>query len=208
MQHKDNMTLVPLIDMINHSSKENIAVSRVEDALEIRATRTIEENEEIMFSYHSDSCRFWVCEYGFWHQGNEFDDLDISLEIQSIVKGQKTWLESEGYWGLFLHVILTECREYTISMDGEVSFRIQVALRSVLVSNVDLVREFMEGKSDGKDQQGQVDNIVRKILFEKVKACKEALAREGPECIEDEIVRKLWDAELQLARIAQGKLTS
>lgn len=97
--HKDNITLVPFVDMINHSSDENVSVSRVENALEIRATRSIEENEEITFSYHSASSRFWVCEYGFWPENNEFDDLDISREIQSAVASQTEWLEREQYWG-------------------------------------------------------------------------------------------------------------
>ena len=97
--HKDNITLVPFVDMINHSSDENVSVSRVENALEIRAARSIEENEEITFSYHSASSRFWVCEYGFWPENNEFDDLDISREIQSAVASQTEWLEREQYWG-------------------------------------------------------------------------------------------------------------
>src|ERR1700694_2187215 len=64
--HKDNMTLAPLIDMINHSPDENVNVSRSENTLEIHAARTIKADEEIFFSYHSSSWRFWVCEYGFW----------------------------------------------------------------------------------------------------------------------------------------------
>ena len=91
--------------MINHSSNENVSVSRVENALEIRATRSIEENEEILFSYHSASSRFWVCEYGFWFEKNEYDDLDITREIQSVVASQMEWLEREGYWGYVLRNI-------------------------------------------------------------------------------------------------------
>ena len=97
--HKDNITLVPFFDMINHSTDENVSVSRVENALEIRSTRSISENEEITFSYHSASSRFWICEYGFWLEKNEYDDLDISQEIQSVVASQMEWLEREGYWG-------------------------------------------------------------------------------------------------------------
>ena len=60
--------------------------------LEIRSRRTIEENEEIVFSYHSVSSRFWVCEYGFWLHENEYDDLDISIEVERIVERRKGWL--------------------------------------------------------------------------------------------------------------------
>jgi|SRR5579862_2516686 len=96
------MTLAPLIDMINHTSTtfENADVARHEDALEIRASRNIDPGDEISFSYHSASSRFWVCEYGFWLEGNEFDDLDISGEVEGIVRGKRKVLERLGYWGL------------------------------------------------------------------------------------------------------------
>ena len=99
--HKDNMTLAPFIDMINHSPLENIRVSRVEGDLEIRSICPIDANEEIVFSYHSESSRFWLCEYGFWLEGNVFDDLDLSAEIEEIVRQKEEWLEQEGYWGYF-----------------------------------------------------------------------------------------------------------
>jgi hypothetical protein len=85
--------------MLNHSTTESVSVSRVENALEIRAKTTIEQGEEIVFSYHSASSRFWICEYGFWFEKNEFDDLDITREIQTVVASRKEWLEEEGYWG-------------------------------------------------------------------------------------------------------------
>ena len=85
--------------MINHSSCENVSVSRAENALEIRAARMIDANEEILFSYHSASSRFWVCEYGFWLEDNEYDDLDVTEEIEELVAEQRTWLETQGYWG-------------------------------------------------------------------------------------------------------------
>src|SRR5205814_178011 len=104
--HQDNMTLVPFVDMINHSTLENVSVARVGDALEIRTKKSVEENEEIRFSYHSACSRFWICEYGFWPEKNEFDDLDLSQEIQTIVQSQREWLDQEGYWGLTFLLIL------------------------------------------------------------------------------------------------------
>ena len=192
--HKNNMTLAPFVDLINHSSNKNVSVSRVEDALVIRSTRRIEENEEIVFSYHSASGRFWVCEYGFWLQDNEFDDLDLSTELEGILSSQREWLESEAYWG-----------DYTVSKDGEASFRIQVALRSILEAG-DMLREFMEGKNDGKDHQSQVDEILGQLLLGKVAACQQALALEKPECVAFDIVRQLWEAELRIAQNAYEKL--
>lgn len=97
--HKNNMTLAPLVDMINHSPSENVFVSREQDEMVIRALRTIEENEEIAFSYHSASGRFWVCEYGFWLEDNSSDDLDLTTELDPMLDRQKEWLQNEGYWG-------------------------------------------------------------------------------------------------------------
>jgi hypothetical protein len=100
--HKDNMTLAPLIDMINHSSQENVTVTRASNALEIRASRIIDDGEEIAFSYHSAASRFWVCEYGFWFEGNEYNDLDVTAEVERLVVEKRTWLEDHGYWGYVL----------------------------------------------------------------------------------------------------------
>jgi hypothetical protein len=204
--HKDNMTLVPFIDMTNHSPAENVSTVRVEDTLEIRSKRIIEENEEIVFSYHSANSRFWICEYGFCMQENEFDDLDISDEIQQFVERRKEWLENEGYWGYYLLFVGTNGCEYTISRDGEVSFRIQVALRSVLVSEESELREFMEGREDGARYQDQVDGILQEILISKIEACRVALDVEDKECIESTFIQRLWEGELHIARVAYNQL--
>ena len=106
MTHRDNMTLVPFIDMINHSPRENVMIGRGEDgSLEIKTKRALEV-EEIYFSYHSESSRFWLCEYGFWIDGNVFDDLDLTGDITPLLGDVREWLENEGYWGYFLFRLL------------------------------------------------------------------------------------------------------
>jgi SET domain len=203
--HKDNMTLAPFIDMINHSAAETVSISRIDNAMEVRAMRAIEKMEEIVFSYHSVSQRYWICEYGFWLETNNFDDLDVGQEIQEMVQSKREWLEKEGYWGYISHLSHAKEREYTISMEGEISFRVQVALRSILVSEAEL-REFMEGKNDGEDQKGAVDEILRRILSEKMVVCEQALALEKQDCIEADFTRRLWERELHISRIAQEQL--
>ena len=95
------MTLAPLIDMINHTptASENVTISRQDDALEIRASRTLHPGDEILFSYHSQTSRFWVCEYGFLLDENQYDDLDLSDEIEGVVQCKKELLERLNYWG-------------------------------------------------------------------------------------------------------------
>jgi hypothetical protein len=93
------MTLAPFIDMLNHAQAENVSVHRAGNDLLITALRTIEQGEEVVFSYHGESSRFWLAEYGFIPDENGFDDLDITQEITAIVTGRQDWLEAQGYWG-------------------------------------------------------------------------------------------------------------
>jgi len=87
--------------MINHTptASENVTISRQDDALEIRASRTLHPGDEILFSYHSQTSRFWVCEYGFLLDENQYDDLDLSDEIEGVVQCKKELLERLNYWG-------------------------------------------------------------------------------------------------------------
>jgi len=185
---KNNMALVPFLDMINHSLTENVHVAA--HTLIISALRPIEEGEEIVFSYHrSQPYRFWICEYGFWPpDGVIYDDLDITEEVEALVSSGREWLEQHDY-----------CGDYTISVEGEVSFRILVALRSIQVDEHSLL-EFMEGKNDGQEEQRYVDGLLRGILAKKVRECERALKKLGGDEIEDIIAEKLWDAELHIAR--------
>ena len=57
----------------------------------------------------------------------------------------------------------------------------------------------MEGKSDGKDQQRQVDEIILRLLSAKMEECQRALAFEEENCVESDIERQLWGAELRIA---------
>jgi hypothetical protein len=211
--HKDNMTLAPLIDMINHSSAntENVSVARVEDSLEIRSLRDIQEGEEVTFSYHSANARFWVCEYGFWLEDNDYDDLDISKEIQDlIINSTEHWLSEEGYWGFvrwFLQI--TDYSDYTIAADGEVSFRIQVALRAVILDprkEESMLREFMEGRIDGNTQQHEIDELLKKILKHKIQECEKALATVQRSCIEAKTIQLLLESEMSIAQVAYRHL--
>ena len=93
------MTLVPFVDILNHSQSENVSVHREEHDILITAIKAVEEGEEVVFSYHSESSRFWLSEYGFIPSENVFDDLDITREITAIVRIRQDWLEQQGYWG-------------------------------------------------------------------------------------------------------------
>jgi hypothetical protein len=92
-------------------------------------------------------------------------------------------------------------RDYTICSDGEDSFRIQVALRTVVLDldlQEDVLRLFMEGRDDGGEQQGDVDRILKGILVGIAEVCENAL--EG--VFEKDIIRRLWEEDLEIARSA------
>lgn len=182
------MALVPFLDMINHSLMENVDVAA--NTLIISTLRPIAEGEEIVFSYHrSQPYRFWICEYGFWPpDGVIYDDLDITEEVEAVVASRRELLEQHDYWG-----------DYTISVEGEVSFRIQVALRSICGDEESLL-EFMEGKRDGVEEQGYVDSLLKGILKRKVRECERAIKKSEGDGIEEIIAEKLWDAELHIAK--------
>ena len=117
-----------------------------------------------------------------------YDDLDITEEVEAVVASRRELLEQHDYWG-----------DYTISVEGEVSFRIQVALRSICGDEESLL-EFMEGKRDGVEEQGYVDSLLKGILKRKVRECERAIKKSEGDGIEEIIAEKLWDAELHIAK--------
>src|SRR6202021_2753842 len=118
------------------------------DSLVLCASKTITRGEQLHFSYHSTHNRFWVCEYGFYMDDNEFEELDLSMEICEVLRGFEEDLRGFGYWD-----------EYTISKEGEVSWRIQVALR-VLVLNEEEFTELVNGRNDGEEVSIQVNELL------------------------------------------------
>jgi len=111
------------------------------------------------------------------------------------VEGQRgrgrEWLEREGYWG-----------EYTVSNDGEISFRIQVALRIGIGRREREVRGFLLGERDGREEQDEVDRALRNVLERKVVESEKFLKELKGEGNEVGIIRALWEAELQIAKTA------
>jgi len=100
-----------------------------------------------------------------------------------------------------IRLFVIDVREYTISLDGIVSWRVEVALRAVLLStDEEQLQMFLSGHYDGTREQRQVNDILRKILFEKVEQCEKVLALNWTDCIERDLVRKLWEGELNIAK--------
>src|SRR5579859_1398658 len=125
--------------------------------------------------------------------------LTSVMRLRNLCGKSKSGWRSRGIGGM-MSGCGVDGREYCVLMEGEVSFRIQVALRSILVEE-EVVRKFMEGKDDGAAQEKKVDTILRGILKMKVSACETALSTkvDGPQA---NISRLLWESELEIARVA------
>jgi hypothetical protein len=104
---------------------------------------------------------------------------------------------------------IADYSDYTIAAGGEVSFRIQVALRAVILDprkEESILRQFMEGTSDGNAQQREIDEMLKRLVKQKIQECENALATVQKDCIEGNIVRQLWEAELNIAHVAYRHL--
>jgi ribosomal protein S3AE len=69
-----------------------------------------------------------------------------------------------------------------------------------------MLREFMEGRIDGKTQQHEIDEILEKILKQKIQECEKALATVQRGCIEGKIVQRLLESEMSIAQVAYRHL--
>ena len=64
----------------------------------------------------------------------------------------------------------------------------------------------MEGKSDGTGEQDQINSILKWILSGKLGSCEEALNMSMEKSIECQIIRNLWESELEIAQRAYERL--
>lgn len=98
---------------------------------------------------------------------------------------------------------LTDGSDYTINIDGDGSWRVEVALRAILLAaEEEKLQKFLEGYYDGAPEQAKVNDILRGILEVKVGQCEKVLAGKWTSCIEKDMVRTLWEGELNIARKA------
>ena len=91
-QHLPPAALLPLIDMINHSSHESNAILQVRDeGIAVVAQQEIPQGSQILFNYHPHgTLRFFVRAYGFVNNEGPHHQifylsttLDIKVSITS-----------------------------------------------------------------------------------------------------------------------------
>ncbi|KDE06525.1 hypothetical protein, variant [Microbotryum lychnidis-dioicae p1A1 Lamole] len=143
----DNLTLCPIIDMINHRSSRTTLPQGSSSSLSFSsppATSTTEDayrqGDEFIFSYGAHDNALLMAEYGFSLGPNnlENNNLDLSSYVEQLVlddphgSAKRDLLEAEGYW-----------RGWTIQVEPNSdeasypSFRTLVALRLLHIERLD-----------------------------------------------------------------------
>lgn len=166
---KQNFTLVPYVDFLNHTLDEHCTISIDEDCFRVTTGDSCyNSNEQLFFSYGAHGDKILLCEYGFMlpYGINRWNDMDITSYIFKLLSpNQKRFLKYENYYG-----------EYTITKE-DFSFRTEVAL-AVLQENDSLfryektsgiircpvrLRRFIDGYTDGHCYQLKSKKALLKI---------------------------------------------
>ncbi|EDO16572.1 hypothetical protein Kpol_1064p54 [Vanderwaltozyma polyspora DSM 70294] len=143
-----NFTLVPYVDFINHTDevgvhcypqvmKSNINGSGIGEFCVRVGERSYKIHEEqILFNYGAHSNDFLLNEYGFVLNENQWNYIDITEDIETLlltIDGAKEFLQEHDYWG-----------DYTINTD-EISYRTLVAISLYCTKDYRRVKLFMDG---------------------------------------------------------------
>lgn len=109
---EDNLTLAPVIDMINHAFRETKPKQTQLNALTFSSPPhgsedpLLRKGDELCFSYGGHEDAMLLTEYGFTLDTNMFNSIELDAHIEDIFerKGQdgvvkRQILEEEGYWG-------------------------------------------------------------------------------------------------------------
>lgn len=120
---RDNMTMAPLIDMINHDSKAGTDVNIRENGFVFHTLpgKSYQAGQELFLPYGCHDNIFLLVEYGFTLPSNSCSYVKVDNEVQALAESRGKLnalreLENNGYFGDW-------------SFDAEPSFRLLVAMR-------------------------------------------------------------------------------
>ena len=178
---KENFTMVPYVDFLNHTLEEHCTISVNRRYFSVSTAKSnYNVSEQIYFSYGPHTDDRLLCDYGFMLPlgVNIWNDLDITTFILKLLKPlQLEFLRSINFLG-----------EYTITKDS-VSFRTEVALAtSQEVESNFVVRghtgeytcprrlqSFIDGYSDGRIYCLKSSKILDVIKKEILTSCQERI---------------------------------
>lgn len=151
-----NFTMVPLVDFLNHSvtidkycypelqpfQKDGIA-GVGQFMIRVGNYEYHKQGEQIYLNYGPHSNDFLLNEYGFVVNDNQWDFIDITQELWSLLENSSSnkdeldsitkFLRENDYWG-----------DYTINKD-EISYRTMVAISLIVTKDFERVQKFMLG---------------------------------------------------------------
>ena len=174
----DNYACAPLVDMINHvsSSSAHCKLSYDIRGLHVISETSYEAGEEVGISYGAHSNEALLCEYGFCMDDNPDDSLSLDDRLISMMKPYAVSLLMEiGYW-----------EDYTLDERGRCSFRTEVALRALLLSEDDCIESswkcrrlmhYIQGRYDGYEESSEVQKLLETVLKAEVNHAEEMIKK-------------------------------
>lgn len=191
----DNYACSPLIDMINHvpSDVPHCKLSYDIKGLSIITQSSYRPGAEVFISYGAHSNEHLLCDYGFVIPHNSDNSLDLDDVVCKL-------LES---WHISMLMELGYYEDYTIDLQGMMSFRTEVALRVALLTEQDCMEgsdrcrkltHFVNGRSDGRQELPEVFSLLFRVLEQEMKATDAALLK-LEQCPQDgniRLLKQLW----------------
>jgi hypothetical protein len=220
LSRDDRMVLQPVADLFNHTSgddrdgSDGCEVAFTPAGFSITADRVYAPGEEVCICYGRHSDDFLLVEYGFVLGGwagagagearNRWDEvcLDDALLLPEDEDG-----DEDGYFDRVQREVLDQAGflgNYRLD-ERAVCYRTQVALRLLVVGDVETWKRLVEeGEDGGEDVQRAVDQLLAKVLkryLVKVEAIVEELGRTGiGEPCQREVLRARWTQISHLIR--------
>lgn len=123
---QDQITMVPLLDFINHSPQNNCEAKPLASGFDLVAVDDIARGNELLFNYGPHDALFLLCEYGFAIP-TQYDYLDLTYIVKALLRsnekysGISTWLAENGYD--------TFCLEF----NGQRSYTLDILLTALVL---------------------------------------------------------------------------
>ncbi|AAS54383.1 AGL108Cp [Eremothecium gossypii ATCC 10895] len=173
----DNFTMVPYVDFLNHiTTVSEHCYPKVESVRRLyggvgrfsikcgpHAYRV--PMEEVFLNYGAHSNDFLLNEYGFTVDENEWDYIDVTEVVVSMIEKPEhvEFLREHDYYG-----------DYTIAFDS-VSFRVLVALALVATDDYERVNKYMMGYITDDYFGPRYSSLLLEVLQRARQFCEAAL---------------------------------
>ncbi|KAH0289148.1 SET domain-containing protein, partial [Aureobasidium melanogenum] len=164
------MIMNPALDYMNHCPNgEGCEVTMSPQGYELKANRNYEPGEEILATYGAHSNDKLLVHYGFILPDDSLDDDEIRLDhvlLPRLTESQQSALQDVGFLGGYA----------LLPLSGELCFKTQVAVRSVLLTANEWEHFMGSGEDLADDKETEVLDWLRPSLESYTEEAKEAIA--------------------------------